>query len=70
MIKVKKEAYYMLPESQVSNKLPVPINISNLWNFGSCLGLFLFIQIASGLLLASHYTANINLAFDRIISIR
>ena len=57
-------------EPHVSNKLPVPANISNLWNFGRCLGLFLTLQIITGLLLASHYTADTGLAFDSIISIR
>lgn len=55
--------------SHVSNKLPVPVNISNLWNFGRCLGLFLTLQVITGLLLASHYTANAELAFDRVISL-
>jgi len=56
-------------ESHLSYKLPVPVNISNLWNFGRCLGLFLILQIITGLLLASHYTADTSLAFDRIVSI-
>lgn len=49
--------------------LPVPSNISYWWNFGSLLGLCLIIQIITGLFLAIHYTANINMAFDRIIHI-
>jgi len=43
--------------------LPAPINISRWWNFGSLLGLCLIIQILTGLFLAMHYTADINLAF-------
>ncbi len=43
--------------------LPAPINISRWWNFGSLLGLCLIIQILTGLFLAIHYTADINLAF-------
>uniref|UniRef100_UPI0030FE595A cytochrome b n=1 Tax=Prodasineura autumnalis TaxID=193254 RepID=UPI0030FE595A len=43
--------------------LPTPSNISILWNFGSLLGLCLIIQIATGLFLAMHYTANIDMAF-------
>nr|NP_982333.1 cytochrome b [Drosophila simulans]AAF77302.1 cytochrome b [Drosophila simulans]AAF77305.1 cytochrome b [Drosophila simulans]AAF77317.1 cytochrome b [Drosophila simulans]AAF77341.1 cytochrome b [Drosophila simulans]AAF77366.1 cytochrome b [Drosophila simulans] len=43
--------------------LPAPINISSWWNFGSLLGLCLIIQILTGLFLAMHYTADINLAF-------
>nr|YP_010238582.1 cytochrome b [Cephenemyia stimulator]QTE20639.1 cytochrome b [Cephenemyia stimulator] len=43
--------------------LPAPINISSWWNFGSLLFLCLMIQIMTGLFLAMHYTADINLAF-------
>nr|QIC20370.1 cytochrome b [Oreogeton sp. DY-2020] len=46
--------------------LPAPINISVWWNFGSLLGLCLIIQIMTGLFLAMHYTADINMAFDSI----
>lgn len=49
--------------------LPTPINISYLWNFGSLLILFLFIQILSGFLLSIHYCPNTILAFSRIIHI-
>nr|ACP04308.1 cytochrome b [Drosophila pseudoobscura] len=43
--------------------LPAPINISSWWNFGSLLGLCLIIQILTGLFLAMHYTADVNMAF-------
>nr|ASN66026.1 cytochrome b [Cicindela campestris] len=43
--------------------LPSPSNISLWWNFGSLLGLCLVIQILTGLFLAMHYTANVDLAF-------
>ena len=56
-------------QSYLTNKLPVPNNISNIWNFGRCLGLFLVLQIISGLLLASHYSADTSLAFDRITAL-
>ena len=46
--------------------LPAPINISAWWNFGSLLFLCLIIQILTGLFLAIHYTADINLAFNRV----
>lgn len=46
--------------------LPTPININYLWNFGSILGIFLIIQIISGLFLSIHYCPNINIAFYRI----
>jgi len=47
-------------------RLPTPINISIWWNFGRLLGLILGIQIVTGLFLAIHYTANVNLAFDSV----
>nr|YP_009995387.1 cytochrome b [Ochthebius hasegawai]QNP09803.1 cytochrome b [Ochthebius hasegawai] len=49
--------------------LPSPSNISAWWNFGSLLGLCLGIQILTGLFLAMHYTADINMAFDSVIHI-
>lgn len=49
--------------------LPSPSTISTWWNFGSLLGLCLIIQIASGLFLAMHYSAHIDLAFSRVIHI-
>nr|YP_010267395.1 cytochrome b [Neoperla bimaculata]UIF93995.1 cytochrome b [Neoperla bimaculata] len=49
--------------------LPAPINISAWWNFGSLLGLCLIVQIATGLFLAMHYTAHIDLAFNSVAHI-
>nr|AMW67799.1 cytochrome b [Chasmoptera huttii] len=49
--------------------LPAPLNISAWWNFGSLLGLCLIIQIITGLFLAMHYTADINLAFSSVTHI-
>nr|YP_009828735.1 cytochrome b [Hemerobius japonicus]QJC58967.1 cytochrome b [Hemerobius japonicus] len=49
--------------------LPTPSNISTWWNFGSLLGLCLVIQILTGLFLAMHYTANIELAFNSVTHI-
>ena len=49
--------------------LPTPANISTLWNFGSLLGLCLIIQLVTGLFLAIHYTAHIDLAFSRVAHI-
>lgn len=46
--------------------LPSPVNISIWWNFGSLLGLCLIIQILTGLFLAIHYTADINIAFNSV----
>nr|YP_009694531.1 cytochrome b [Eurydema qinlingensis]QEI26516.1 cytochrome b [Eurydema qinlingensis] len=49
--------------------LPSPSSISLWWNFGSLLGMCLMIQIISGLFLAMHYTANIELAFSSVVHI-
>ena len=49
--------------------LPAPSNITAWWNFGSLLGLCLGIQIVTGLFLAIHYTANIDLAFSSVAHI-
>nr|YP_009491800.1 cytochrome b [Cardiodactylus muiri]AWI49111.1 cytochrome b [Cardiodactylus muiri] len=46
--------------------LPTPSNISTWWNFGSLLGLCLIMQIITGLFLAMHFTADINMAFNSI----
>uniref|UniRef100_A0AB39A6P2 Cytochrome b n=1 Tax=Demicryptochironomus minus TaxID=3231393 RepID=A0AB39A6P2_9DIPT len=46
--------------------LPAPSNISSWWNFGSLLGLCLITQIATGIFLAMHYTADTSLAFNSV----
>nr|ALO77233.1 cytochrome b [Elmis aenea] len=49
--------------------LPSPSNISTWWNFGSLLGLCLGMQIVTGLFLAMHYSANIDIAFNSVVHI-
>nr|WJR82122.1 cytochrome b [Amphimallon sp.] len=49
--------------------LPSPSNISSWWNFGSLLGLCLIIQLMTGIFLAMHFTANVDLAFNSVIHI-
>lgn len=49
--------------------LPAPLNISAWWNFGSILGLCLATQIATGLFLAIHYSADVGLRFNRVAHI-
>jgi len=46
--------------------LPAPSNISRWWNFGSLLGLCLIIQIATGIFLSIHYTADTTIAFNSV----
>lgn len=49
--------------------LPSPKNISYWWGFGSLLGLFLVIQILTGLFLAMHYVSDLKVAFQSVDSI-
>nr|ALO77544.1 cytochrome b [Myodermum sp. MYO01] len=49
--------------------LPTPSNISAWWNFGSLLGLCLMLQIITGIFLAMHFTAHVELAFNSVIHI-
>nr|YP_009987516.1 cytochrome b [Bambusiphaga taibaishana]QBZ37976.1 cytochrome b [Bambusiphaga taibaishana] len=50
-------------------KLPTPTNISYWWNFGSILGLCLFVQLISGIFLSMHYSPNIFNSFESVIHI-
>ena len=45
---------------------PQPANLSYLWNFGSLLGVCLILQILTGIFLAMHYAANVELAFNSV----
>nr|YP_009048859.1 cytochrome b [Paratrioza sinica]AID54948.1 cytochrome b [Paratrioza sinica] len=67
-MKTKKNAL-IKPIYSTLISLPTPSSINILWNFGSLLGLMLIIQIASGLFLAMHFTANIFIAFESVIHI-
>lgn len=49
--------------------LPSPSRLTYFWNFGSLLGLFLIIQIVSGLFLSLHFSGDVYLSFDTIIHI-
>nr|QNV11762.1 cytochrome b [Hydrobius fuscipes] len=70
---MKKPLRTSLPLFKIVNNslidLPSPSNISTWWNFGSLLGLCLGIQILTGLFLAMHYTANIEMAFNSVVHI-
>jgi len=45
---------------------PTPRNLNYWWNFGSLAGIFLLIQIITGIVLAMHYTPNVDGAFASI----
>lgn len=50
--------------------LPSPKKISYWWGFGSLLGVFLVVQILTGLFLSMHYVSDLNVAFISVDSIR
>nr|BCW91336.1 cytochrome b [Amblyomma sp.] len=50
--------------------LPTPTNISYMWNFGSLLGMCLFMQIMSGFFLAMSFSSDISTAFSMISHIQ
>ena len=45
---------------------PVPRNLNYFWNFGVLAGLFLVIQIVTGIVLAMHYYASVDGAFGSV----
>lgn len=47
--------------------LPTPMRIRYIWNFGSLLALCLGVQIVTGLFLALHYSAHVDLAFYSLV---
>ena len=59
---LKSNFLLSLVNSYVSDN-PQPANISYFWNFGSLLAVCLGTQIITGIFLAMHYCANVDLAF-------
>jgi len=62
---------YRLPilsfiDDSVGSGYPTPKNLNYWWNFGSLAGLVLVMMIASGIVLAMHYTAHVDYAFNSI----
>lgn len=53
-------------DHSVGSGYPAPRNLSYWWNFGSLAGLFLVIQIVTGIVLAMHYTAHVDHAFASV----
>src|SRR5262249_44755221 len=48
------------------SQYPTPRNLTYWWNFGSLAAVMLAIMIATGVLLAMHYTPSADLAFDSV----
>lgn len=45
---------------------PTPATLNYLWNFGSLAGIFLTVQIITGIFLSMHYSATTDLAFASV----
>jgi quinol-cytochrome oxidoreductase complex cytochrome b subunit len=45
---------------------PTPSNLNTSWNGGSLAGILLVAQIVTGICLAMHYTAHVDLAFSSV----
>lgn len=62
---------YRLPvfsflDDSIGSNYPTPKNLNYWWNFGSLAGIILGIMIASGIVLAMHYTPNTGMAFESV----
>ncbi len=53
-------------DHMVGSQYPCPKNLSYWWNFGSLAGLALVLQIATGIVLAMHYTPHVDYAFASV----
>jgi quinol-cytochrome oxidoreductase complex cytochrome b subunit len=56
--------FTVMHESAV--EYPTPRNLNYWWNYGSLAGIVLVIMIATGIVLAMHYTPHTSMAFDSI----
>ncbi len=45
---------------------PTPRNLNYWWNFGSLAGIVLTLQLVTGIVLAMHYTPQVDMAFDSV----
>jgi ubiquinol-cytochrome c reductase cytochrome b subunit len=50
----------------VGGGYPVPRNLNYMWNFGVLAGVFLMVQIVTGVVLAMHYAADTSVAFGSV----
>nr|YP_010393073.1 cytochrome b [Bactronophorus thoracites]UPX89043.1 cytochrome b [Bactronophorus thoracites]UPX89055.1 cytochrome b [Bactronophorus thoracites] len=66
---LRKEVPVLKAVSGSLYDLPVPANLSYLWNYGSLLGCCLVLQITTGIFLAMHYTPHVLEAFNSVVSI-
>src|SRR5260370_27926741 len=48
------------------NTFPTPRNFNYFWNFGAIATVMLVLMIATGIVLATNYTPNVDMAFDSV----
>ncbi len=68
VMRIGKWIDYRMPIFSLMNEAVVvyktPRNLNYWWNFGSLAGLALVIELATGIVLAMHYTPHVEMAFD------
>ena len=64
----KKRGVFTVVSNHIFN-YPTPITLNYAWSFGSLLGLFFSIQLATGIFLAMHYNSEIDHAFSSVVHI-
>nr|YP_011004222.1 cytochrome b [Elthusa poutassouiensis]WPS93557.1 cytochrome b [Elthusa poutassouiensis] len=69
MFNLRKKDVMLMTMEGVIVKLPGPINLSSMWNFGSLLGMCLMVQIITGVMLAVHYLNYVDVSFQSVIHI-
>lgn len=62
VLSLKRQPLVWLINSHIVD-YPTPSNLSYFWNFGALAGMCLLVQILTGIALAMHYTAHVDLAF-------
>ena len=55
-----------LVHGAIGGGYPVPRNLNYFWNFGILAGIFMVIQIVTGIVLAMHYYASAGGAFNSV----
>lgn len=63
---LRRDASILKVVNKTLYDLPSPKKISYWWGFGSLLGLFLVIQILTGLFLAVHYVSDLKVSFQSV----
>jgi quinol-cytochrome oxidoreductase complex cytochrome b subunit len=56
-----RKNFYILKEHLI--RYPTTLNFNYFWSFGSLAGIFLGVQLVTGIMLAMHYTPHVSFAF-------